>query len=133
MVQNSFEEVSNLRGSLISSNSIFRHITAPRVLLFNKNYSKVSPGDPIPLLRIIHEALYADTPVMLQGVVFCTDYLDEIGKEKSGMIPLHVCLHGLTCKIRSTFGWIGRLYLPSMTREPTLRHGKNLVDREILS
>ncbi|PMD55294.1 Mur ligase [Hyaloscypha bicolor E] len=67
-----------------------RHITAPRVLLFNQNFSKVSPRDPVPLLQIIHEALCADTPVVLQGVVFCTDQLDEIGKEKSDLIDFRI-------------------------------------------
>jgi hypothetical protein len=95
MVQkcSTFEEVLRTPPTLrFSSHNIRRHITAPRVLLFNQNFSKVSPRDPIPLLRIIHEALCADTPVVLQGVVFCTDQLDEIGKEKSGMSPPHVSL-----------------------------------------
>lgn len=42
------------------------------------------------MLKVIHEALYADIPAVLQGVIFCTDQLDEIGKEKPGMTPLYI-------------------------------------------
>ncbi|KAF4637066.1 hypothetical protein G7Y89_g1009 [Cudoniella acicularis] len=54
----------------------------PRVLIFN------SPRDPYPLLNVIHEGLRADSPIELQGVIFCTDQLGETGEEKPDLIDL---------------------------------------------
>lgn len=48
------------------------------------------------MLKVIHEALCADSPAVLQGVIFCTDQLDEIGKEKLGMTSLHTLHFNLT-------------------------------------
>jgi hypothetical protein len=41
------------------------------------------------MLKIIHEGLYRDSPLTLQGVIFCTDQMDEIGNEKSSTTFLH--------------------------------------------
>jgi folylpolyglutamate synthase len=64
---------------------IHRPTVAPQVLMFNQNFS--SAWDPYLMLKLIHEALCAGSPVTLQGVIFCTNQMDEIGKEKSGMSP----------------------------------------------
>jgi len=56
--------------------------------MFNQNFSRSSPRDPYPLLKVIHERLRAETPVLLHGVIFCTDQLDESGEEKLDLIDL---------------------------------------------
>jgi hypothetical protein len=71
---------------------IRRHNGVPPVLMFNQNFSKASPRDPYSMLKVIHEALCADSPVALQAVIFCTDQLDEFGKDKSGMTSTHMLL-----------------------------------------
>jgi hypothetical protein len=76
-----------LSDNLIVLKSIRRYAGAPRVLMFNQNFSRSSPRDPYPLLKVIHEGLRADSPVVLQGVIFCTDQLGDSGEEKPGMIP----------------------------------------------
>lgn len=52
-------------------------------------FNKSSPRDPYTLLKAIHEGLREDSPVTLQGVIFCTDQSDETGKEKSGTLLLY--------------------------------------------
>ncbi|PVH70693.1 Mur ligase [Cadophora sp. DSE1049] len=65
-----------------------RNPGTPRVLVFNQNFSRSSPRNPYPLLKVIQEGLRADVPVELQGVIFCTDQLGESREEKPDLIDL---------------------------------------------